>query len=239
MFGSFGVSLTICLVRRHRAGRCRLRLADELLDRRRALRVEDDADPVVDERLARRRLERAREALAGALVGGAELRQLGLLLLRRHLGEVEAGERRAARRCPSASARRRASGRRSPCRSARRPAAPSRDPSTPARSSGPSRSSSRSSRSTGRRSRPAAAENVADAGAAGTDAEQHETAAEGDGEEDEHPLGVAPQPREEHRVLDRRRGRALGAPRSRYGSILLRALRAALVESGHRDVPFR
>jgi len=38
---------------------------------------------------------------------------------------------------------------------------------------------------------------------------------------------------------DRRRSRALDAARSRYGSILLRALRAALVESGHRDVPFR
>src|SRR6185312_14161704 len=84
----------------------------------------------------------------------------------------------------------------------------------------------------------AASEQVADTGASCADAEDHEAAAEGDSEEDEHPLGVASQSGEEHRVLDRRSGRALDAARGRYGSILLRALRAALVESGHPDVPF-
>ena len=127
MFGSFGVSLTIALYAATAPADAVCASPTSFWIVRRALRVEDDADPVVDERLARRRHERAREALAGALVGGAELGELGLLLLRRHLGEIEAGERRAGRRCPSASARRRASGRRSPCRSARRPAARSRD----------------------------------------------------------------------------------------------------------------
>ena len=41
---------------------------------------------------------------------------------------------------------------------------------------------------------------------AGPDTEHDETEPERDREQQEHPLGVAAQPREEHRVLDRGRG---------------------------------
>ena len=87
------------------------------------------------------------------------------------------------------------------------------------------------------RGRPTAiAEDVADAHAPRADAEQHEAEPEDEREEHKHPLRVAAQPREEHRVLDRRGRR--GAAR-RYRSMRLRALRAALLESGHAVVPRR
>ena len=81
------------------------------------------------------------------------------------------------------------------------------------------------------------AEDVADSRAAGADAEDDEPEPEDEREEHEHPLRVAAKPREEHGVLDRRRRR--GARPRRYGSMRLRALRAALLESGHSLVPRR